>query len=89
MQFEKAKKSLLTVKLISYIIINILRLRELHTAICSNTLINKISVIKDFTKFGLDILSFNILSILINSLPYYRKIKKAFNFVLSKFKGIK
>ena len=89
MQFEKAKKSLLTVKLISYIIINILRLRELHTSICSNGLINKISIIKDFTKFGLDILSFNILSILINTLPYYRKIKKGYNFVLNKFNGIK
>ena len=89
MQFEEAKKSLLSIKLISYIIINILRLRELHTSICSNGLINKISIVKDFTKFCLDILSFNILSIMINSLPYYRKIKKGYSFVLNKFKGIK
>ena len=88
MQFEEAKKSLLKVKLILHIIISILKLRELHTSICSNGLINKISIIKDFTKFGLDILSFNILSILINSLPYYRKIKKGYGFLLNKFKGI-
>jgi hypothetical protein len=88
MQLENAKKSLLSIKLISYIIINVLRLRELYSSISSNGLINKISIIKDLTKFGLDILSFNILSIMINSLPYYRKIKKGYSFILNKFKGV-
>jgi hypothetical protein len=91
MPLENVKKSLLTVKLISYIIINLLKVRDLYRSISSssNGLINKMSIIKDMSKFGLDILSFNILSILINSLPYYRKVKKGCSFILNKFKNVK
>jgi hypothetical protein len=86
MHFEKAKKSLISVKLISYIIINILKLRELHTSIESSNILNKINLVKDFAKFATDILSFNIMSIVVNSLPYYNKIKKIKNYIESKIK---
>jgi hypothetical protein len=89
MSYEFTKKSLISVKLISYIIINILKLRELHTSIQSNSFINKLYLIKDVSKIGLDIVSFNILSILVNTLPYYHKLKKIKNYIKNKFYKIK
>lgn len=38
-------------------------------------------VIKDIAKFGLDIMSFNILNILLNSVGYYRKFRKGFTYL--------
>lgn len=75
---ESAKKYLTTTKLVTYIIINILRLREIHNKLTSCSLLNKMIVIKDIAKFGLDIMSFNILTILLNSVGYYRKFRKGF-----------
>lgn len=82
MRLEFVKTYLTTTKLITYIIINILRLRELHMKLSSNSLLSKIMIIKDLSKFGLDLMSFNILTILLNSVSYYRKFRKGFEFVL-------
>ncbi len=79
---EFAKKYLTTTKLVTYIIINILRLREIHNKLTSGSLLNKMIVIKDLAKFGLDIMSFNIVTILLNSVGYYRKFRKGFGYLL-------
>jgi len=78
---ESAKKYFTTTKLITYIIINVLRLREIHNKLTSCSLLNKMIVIKDIAKFGLDIMSFNILTILLNSVGYYRKFRKGFGYL--------
>jgi len=78
---ESAKKYLSTTKLITYIIINILRLREIHNKLTSSSLLNKLIIIKDIAKFGLDIMSFNILTILLNSVGYYRNFRKGFGYL--------
>ena len=78
---ESAKKYLTTTKLVTYIIINILRLREIHNKLTSCSLLNRMIVIKDIAKFGLDIMSFNILTILLNSVGYYRKFRKGFGYI--------
>jgi hypothetical protein len=89
MSFEKAKKSLISIKLISYIIINILKLRSLYSSIESTSIIDKAILIKDFTKLGLDIISFNVVSIMLNSLSYYGKLKKLKNYISEKLKNFR
>jgi hypothetical protein len=90
MILEKSKKSLITIKLISYIIINTIKLRELYTKLkkndSSNKILNKIIFVKDMTKFTLDILSFNLLSILGNSISYYSKLKKVVSYATKPFR---
>ena len=90
MILEKSKKSLITIKLISYIIINTIKLRELYTKLknndSSNKILNKIIFVKDMTKFTLDILSFNLLSIFGNSLSYYSKLKKVLSYATKQFR---
>lgn len=76
MVFDSMKKKILTIKLISYIIINFLRLRDLHSKIVSSNLLNKLTLIKDLSKVSYDILTFNVISLLMNSVPLYFKIKK-------------
>jgi hypothetical protein len=75
MKISNSKKSLLSVHLIACIIINFLKLKELYSNIKSTKLIDKLSYIKDFSNFGYDILNFNILAIMINIYPYYKKCK--------------
>jgi hypothetical protein len=75
MKISNSKRSLLSVHLISCIIINFLKLKELYSNIKSTQLIDKLSYIKDFSNFGFDILNFNILSIILNIYPYYKKCK--------------
>jgi hypothetical protein len=75
MKISHSKRSILSVHLIACIIINFLKLKELYSNIKSTKLIDKISYIKDFTNFSYDILNFNILSILLNIYPYYKKCK--------------
>jgi hypothetical protein len=82
MVLDSAKKYLTTTKLITYIIINILKLREIHMRLTSSSLLNKIIILKDITKFGLDIMSFNILNILLNSVSYYRKFRSGFKYMV-------
>jgi len=87
MNFENSKKYLTTTKLITYIIINIIKLRELHMKLTTGTLLNKIIIIKDIAKFGLDIMSFNILTILLNSVGYYKKFRKGFTYIIRLIKN--
>lgn len=76
MVFDNTKKKILTVKIVSCIIINFLRLREVHTKITSGKLIDRLNFIKDLSKLSYDILTFNLFSILYNSVPLYLKLKK-------------
>ena len=76
MLFSKTKKNIMTVQLISCIIINFLKLRELHTKIMSSKLINKVTIIKDLSSLTYDILTFNIFSFITTAIPLYRKINK-------------
>lgn len=86
MAFEKSKKSLLVIKLVTCIIINFLKLRELYSSVKSSTLIGHIGFIKDISNFGFDLLSLNIISMIINIVPCYRKLKKGYNYISEKFK---
>jgi hypothetical protein len=76
MLFSKTKKNIMTVQLISCIIINFLKLRELHTKIMSSKLINKVTIIKDLSSLTYDILTFNIFSFITTAIPLYRKLKR-------------
>jgi hypothetical protein len=78
MALESIKKRILTLKIVICIIINFLRLRNLHNSIMSSNLINKLALIKDLTKLSYDIITFNFVSVMFNSLPLYMKIKKIF-----------
>lgn len=78
MSFEKTKKHLLTVKIVICIIINILRLRELHSRITSNKLINRLSILKDISKITYNIITLNLVSVLFSTIPLCMKIKKLF-----------
>ena len=75
MIFDKTKKKVLTIKLVSCIIINILKLRELHLKISSSNLIDRLVLLKDLSKFSYDILTFNIVSLVCNFFPLYSKLK--------------
>jgi hypothetical protein len=81
---SKTKKHILTVQIISVIIINFLKLKEMYTQMKSNKLISKIYVIKDVSTFFYDILTFNIFSIFCNSVPMYFKLKKFAGSILNK-----
>ena len=78
------KKNLLTVQFISCIIINILKLRELHIKIMSSDLINKLVIIKDISSITYDILTFNVISMICNGLPLYLKLKRVSNKIIKK-----
>ena len=86
MIFEKSKKSLLTLKLVSCIIINFLKLKELYISETSAKVMSKINTIRDISSFGLDLLSFNVLSMAVNFIPFYRKARSALKYILSKIK---
>jgi hypothetical protein len=76
MLFEKTKKHILTLKIVLVIIINLLKLRELHTKITSNKFINKLSILKDISKLTYNILTLNIFSVLFGTIPLCMKLKK-------------
>jgi hypothetical protein len=86
MLLDELKKNILKIKLITSIILNFLRLRDLHYSENSSDLIDKISNVKSFSVFFLDILQFNVYSMLINSVDYYNKAKKGYSFLLDKIK---
>jgi hypothetical protein len=87
MIFDNTKKKILTVKLISCIIINILKLREIHSKISSSNLIDKFTLLKDLSKFSYDILTFNIVSLLCSFFPLYKRIKLKISKIINKNKN--
>ena len=89
MKLNNSKRSLLSVHLISCIIINFLKLRELYSSVKSSKLISKMAFLKDISNFGYDVLSLNIISIILNFYPYYKKCSKIINYVNEKIKNLK
>lgn len=83
---NNTKKHILTVQLVSCIIINVLKLRELHIKIMSSELINKLSLLKDLSMFSYDIITLNLFSMVCNSIPLYLKLKKYMGRILKKIK---
>jgi hypothetical protein len=75
-KFENAKKSIVSIHLITFIIINIIRLRELYSSKETNTLLQKIQNIQHVSKFVLDMLNFNLASLFVRILPYLNLKKK-------------
>jgi hypothetical protein len=86
---SKTKKHILTVQIVSVIIINFLKLKEMYSQIKSNKLVSKIHVIKDVSTFFYDVLTFNIFSLFCNSVPMYFKLKKIAGSILNKFRNKK
>lgn len=78
------KKKILVIKLISNIIISILKVRELYKNILYTKLIDKFSILKDVTTFTYDILTLNVISILCNGLPLLIRIKKFTKRIINK-----
>jgi hypothetical protein len=89
MIFEETKKNILKLKLISSIILSFLKLKDLHYSKDSTDIIEQIGSIKNMSNLFYDILSFNVFSILINFVQYYRKIKNGCSFIINKIKNIK
>jgi hypothetical protein len=78
MSFEKTKKHILTIKVVTCIIINFLRLKDLYSKISSNKLIDNLSLIKDLSKITYNLLTFNLISVFYNTIPLLMRIKKIF-----------
>jgi hypothetical protein len=76
MNFNNTKKQILAIRFISCIIINFLRLRELRTNIINSSLVDKLTLLKDLSKLTYDIITFNLISIICNTIPIYFKLKK-------------
>jgi len=74
---EKSKKKILSLKIIICIIINLLKLKQVYSN-KPNKLIDKLSVIKDFSKIAYNAMSMNIVSVIINTIPLCMNIKKTF-----------
>ena len=86
MSINETKKYILTTKLISYIIINTLKIRELYTNLVSSKLVDKITLIKDLAKFSYDLITLNLFGIILNSSLYYNKLQKLYKIILDKIK---
>ena len=82
----KSKKNILTVQFISCIIINFLKIRELYGKIKCSSLINKVSLIKDLSLFTYDLLTLNLISMLCNTYPLYRKLRNISSKIFNKIK---
>ena len=78
MKFDITKKRLLTIKIVTCIIINFLKLKNIHYSIMSSNLINKLTIVKDLTKMTYDIMTCNFIPVIFNTLPMYMKFKKIF-----------
>lgn len=78
------KKKILVIKLISNIIISILKVRELYKNILYTKLIDRFSIVKDITAFTYDVLTLNVISILCNGLPLLIRIKKFTKRIMNK-----
>ena len=86
MAFDNKKKKILAVKFISCIIINFLRLKELKTNIINSNLVDKLTLLKDLSKLSYDILTFNLMSLVCNTIPIFFKFKKMIGNFLKKNK---
>jgi hypothetical protein len=89
MILDKSKKSLLIIKIISCIIVNFLKLKDMYFDEKSNNIIDNIKSIKTLTKYGYDILTLNISSMVFNFFPVYRKLKKGLLFIRNYSKNIR
>ena len=78
MSFEKTKKHLMTVKIVTCIIINFMRLKELHTKIQSTNIINNLLLIKDLSKLTYNLITFNLISFFYTSIPLCMKLRRLF-----------
>lgn len=76
MAFDNTKKKILAVKFISCIIINFLKLRELKTNIINSSLVDKLTLLKDLSKLSYDMLTYNVISLVCNTIPIFFKFKK-------------
>jgi hypothetical protein len=79
MSFDKTKRNILTLKIVTCIIINFLRLKDLYSIVSSNKLIDNLSFIKDLTKITYNLLTFNLISVFYNTIPLLMKFRKIFN----------
>jgi hypothetical protein len=86
MAFDNTKKKILAIKFISCIIINFLRLRELQTNIINSSLVDKLTLLKDLSKMTIDLLTFNMMSLVCNTIPMYFKFKKIIKNIFNKNK---
>lgn len=77
MILDKSKKNLLVLKIVICIIINILKLKQLYSNKPSK-LIDKLSVIKDFSKITYNVITLNVVAVVMNTIPLCMKIKKTF-----------
>jgi hypothetical protein len=84
---EEAKKNLLKIKLISVIIVSFLKLKDMEYSMNSKNIIYHIGTIKSMSNLFYDILSFNVLSLLINSMQYYKRIKGVYKIIIDKIKN--
>ena len=82
MIFDKLKQNIMKVKIISVIILNIIRLRDLQYEKDSSNLITNLDNIKNISKLFYDILTFNVYSILLNSISNFKKIKDCYKYIM-------
>jgi len=83
-KFRKMKENIIKIKLISIIILNILKLRDMQYKKDSTIMIDKLDNVKNFSKLFYDVLSFNIYSLLLNSISNYKKIKECYKYIMRK-----
>ena len=83
-RFRKMKENIIKIKLISIIILNILKLRDMQYKKDSTIMIDKLDNVKNFSKLFYDILSLNIYSLLLNSISNYKRIKECYKYIIRK-----
>ena len=81
-RFRKMKENIIKIKLISIIILNILKLRDMQYKKDSTIMIDKLDTVKNFSKLFYDLLSFNIYSLLLNSISNYKRIKECYKYIM-------
>jgi hypothetical protein len=79
-------KKILLLNYISIIIINIIKIRDLYNNLVSKKLLDTALLVKDISKFTINILSFNIISILYSSITLYGTLKKNYKNIFEIFK---
>ena len=83
-RFRKMKENIIKIKLISIIILNILKLRDMQYKKDSTIMIDKLDNVKNFSKLFYDVLSLNIYSLLLNSISNYKRIKSYYKYIMRK-----
>lgn len=79
-------KKILLLNYISIIIINIIKIRDLYNNLVSKKLLDTALLVKDISKFTINILSFNIISMLYSSISLYGTLKKNYKNIFEIFK---